>query len=159
MVLVATSKFFRAQPIMSLYSMSVLHVAILCSSDWSTYLSFVAWVSIPSLSNSSVQLSISYCRISYTYVQVFMVAIALGDVFERTSMFWLELSPVPLTIFCRAMIVVNSTLCYLSQKMHKNYYLAKLALWKTRMEFRMKYLLHLKCINLRIPSLTMCLLP
>jgi hypothetical protein len=48
-----------------------------------------------------------------------MVSTTLGDVSERASVFWLNLSPVPLTIFRGAMIVVNSTLCYLSQKMQK----------------------------------------
>jgi hypothetical protein len=57
-----------------------------------------------------------------------MVSIALGDVSERTFVSWLELSPTALTILRGAMIVVNSELCYLSQKMHKNYYLAKLSL-------------------------------
>jgi len=114
MLLIEISTFSRAQPIMSLYNMNLVLMAILCSYDWAIYLSLVAWVSLTSSPKSSGQFISSCSRISNTYVQDITVSMALGEVSNKTSVFGFALSS--LAIFHGDMILMKSKLSYLLQE-------------------------------------------
>jgi len=54
-----------------------------------------------------------------------MASMLLGEVSKNPSIFWLELSPVPLTIFRGAMIVKHNTVLPVIENA-QTYYLTKL---------------------------------
>jgi hypothetical protein len=78
---------------------------------------------------SSGKFTSSYCRMLNTCVQVLTVFILLGEVSEKTSELWPELSPVSLDTFHGGMVAALKYLLFVT-KMHRTRYLAKQVLPK-----------------------------
>jgi hypothetical protein len=91
-------------------------VAILCSYDWATILYLEAMVFVSSSLELSRQFTNSCCRILNISVHDLMVSMLLGEVSERISVFWLELSPDALVAFHGAMVSGLGTLLSITGK-------------------------------------------